>query len=125
MIYSTDIVNNQLTIKNYSNEQKKNYIDKEGSNLPLLVINRGYGVGNYNFNYCLINEIDNINYLVENHLICIKYNETISKKTLIEKYKKIIESFKNKKTNEFIKIYFGNNAINTTELNKMLPIYFI
>ena len=26
---------------------------------------------------------------------------------------------------EFIKIYFGNNAINTTELCKILPIYDI
>jgi adenine-specific DNA-methyltransferase len=125
LIYSSDISNNKLIIKKYSNNEKKNYINKDGSNVPLLVINRGYGVGSYNFNYCIINENDKINYLIENHLICIKYKESICNEELIEKYKKIIESFKNEKTIEFIKIYFGNNAINTTELCKILPIYDI
>ncbi len=123
LIYSSDIVNNKLSIKKYSNKDKKNYINKKGDNAPLLVINRGYGVGSYNFNYCIINENDNINYLVENHLICIKYNDVLPNDVLINKYKKIIKSFKNEKTSEFINIYFGNNAINTTELCKILPMY--
>ena len=125
LIYSSDITNNKLSIKKYSNKDKKNYINKKGDNIPLLVINRGYGVGSYNFNYCIINENDNINYLVENHLICIKYSKTLSNEDLINKYKQIIKSFKNEKTTEFINIYFSNNAMNTTELCKILPIYDI
>lgn len=125
LIYSSDITNNKLSIKNYPNKEKKNYIKIKGSNKPLLVINRGYGNGQYKFNYCIINENDNINYLVENHLICIEYTEPLSNEELIDKYKQIINSFENKKTSEFIKIYFGNNAINTTELCKVLPIYDI
>jgi adenine-specific DNA-methyltransferase len=125
LIYSSDITNNKLCIKKYSNKEKKNYINKKGNNKPLLVINRGYGVGSYNFNYCIINENDNINYLVENHLICIKYSHSLSNEDLINKYKQIIKSFKNKKTIEFINIYFGNNAMNTIELCKILPIYDI
>lgn len=42
---------------------------------------------------------------------------------LIQIYKKIINSLNNKKTLEFIRLYFGNNAINTTELNYILPFY--
>ena len=76
---------------------KKNYIDKKGSTEPLLVINRGYGVGKYIFNYCIINERSNIEYLVENHLICIKYIKSLEKEQLIEEYKKIIKSFENAK----------------------------
>lgn len=124
LIYSSDIKNNTLSIKKYTNKEKKNYINKKGDNSPLLVINRGYGVGNYNFNYCIINENDNINYLVENHLICIKHTK-LSNENLIQKYKQIIESFKKEKTGEFVKLYFGNNAMNTTELCKILPIYDI
>jgi len=105
------------------NQQKKNYIDKDGETDPLLVINRGYGVGTYNFNYCIINEHTNDEYLIENHLIYIKYNKTIDNNTLIDMYKKIIMSFKHNKTKKFIKIYFGNNAINTSELANILPIY--
>ncbi len=123
LVYSSDITNNKLSIKQYSNKEKKNYINKKGTNNPVLVINRGYGVGKYNFNYCIINENHNTEYLIENHLICIKYTKTISNENLIKNYQKIIKSFDNKKTIEFISIYFGNNAINTTELSNILPIY--
>ena len=123
LIYSSDITDNKLVIKQYSNKEKKNYIDKPGNNETILVINRGYGVGSYKFTYCIINEVDTINYLIENHLICIKFNTKISKEELIFKYKKIIDSFVDNKTKEFIELYFGNNAINTTELYKILPIY--
>lgn len=124
LIYSSDIKNNILIKKDFKNDKKKHYIlNKEGDNSPLLVINRGYGVGTYNFNYCIINENENINYLIENHLICIKYSSELSKNNLIKKYKKLIQSFENNKTKKFIKLYFGNNAINTTELYRILPIY--
>ena len=125
LIYSSDITDNKLVTKEYSNNEKKNYIDKPVFTEPLLIINRGYGVGKYNFNYCIINENDNKEYLIENHLICIKYSNLISNEDLIKKYKKIIASFQNEKSAEFIKLYFGNNAINTTELCKILPIYDI
>jgi adenine-specific DNA-methyltransferase len=140
LIYSSDIKNNTLSIKNYTNTAKKNYINKAGFKEPLLVINRGYGIGNYNFEYSLINcgfrdEFLNIKeYLIENHLICIKYehnepdndntyNDTHNEAYLIDKYIQIYRSFSDERTKEFIKLYFGNNAINTTELSNILPIY--
>ena len=123
LIYSSDVTNNALTMKTYSNLAKKNYIDKEGLDEILLVVNRGYGVGSYDFKYCLINE--NFKYLIENHLICIRYMETMDNVGLLKLYGAVIESLKNPKTAKFISIYFGNNAINTTELNHILPIYEI
>ena len=127
LIYSSDIVNNELCIKKYSNKEKKNYIDKTGDDRPIIVINRGYGVGSYKFNYCIINENENnkIKYLIENHLICIKYSTDICNNDLIEKYRQLVTSLENDKTKKFIKLYFGNNAMNTTELCKILPIYDI
>ena len=123
LIYSSDITNDNKLIKNnYKNNEKKNYIDKDGKTDIILVINRGYGVGEYKFNYCLIN-VD-FKYLIENHLICIKYTKEISKENLINLYNKIIKSLSNENTKEFINIFFGNNAINTTELNYILPIYY-
>lgn len=124
LIYSSDIVENTLSMKKYSNPEKKNYINREGTNGPILVVNRGYGVGNYKFDYCLIE--GGFSYLIENHLICIKYDgKTTSNEETISLYKKIVRSLKNEKTAQFIKLYFGNNAINTTELNHILPIYDI
>ena len=126
LIYSSDIKYNKLIYKKYSNNQKKNHIIKEGIKEPLLIINRGYGVGNYNFEYCLISNglYDNCEeYLIENHLICIRHISESNKELLIKKYEKIIDSLNDNRTQQFIKLYFGNNAINTTELNYILPIY--
>jgi adenine-specific DNA-methyltransferase len=142
LIYSTDIKNNILSIKKYTNTAKKNYINKMGYNEPLLVINRGYGIGNYNFEYSLINcGFSNSNilikeYLIENHLICIKYESDKQEHLgdinntsdhinayIIDKYIQIYRSLSDERTKEFIKLYFGNNAINTAELSNILPIY--
>jgi hypothetical protein len=123
LIYSSDIdKNNKLIKKTYSNAAKKNYINKPGIRRPMIVINRGYGVGEYKFNYCLLDEKKE--YLIENHLICIEsINDELPHKKLIEEYKKILCSLNDKRTTEFISQYFSNNAINTTELNNILPIY--
>jgi len=123
LIYSSDIDKDKIILKKYPNLQKKNFINKIGITKPLIVINRGYGVGKYKFEYCLIDQSKE--YLIENHLICIEYNNTdLSHEELIILYNKIILSFQNQKTLQFIQLYFGNNAINTTELNYLLPIYF-
>lgn len=122
LIYSSDIQNNKLNIKTYTNEDKKNYINKPGITRPMIVINRGYGVGDYNFNFCLIDESKE--YLIENHLICIEFRKKdIPYNELIGLYQNILKSFNDERTTKFINIYFGNNAINTTELNHILPIY--
>tara|TARA_B100001142_G_scaffold326686_1_gene382671 strand:- start:222 stop:1418 length:1197 start_codon:yes stop_codon:yes gene_type:complete len=121
LIYSSDIKNNTLNLVEYKNPAKKNYIDKDGIDKPLLVINRGYGIGEYNFEYCLIE--GGFQYLIENHLICVTYNGDIETELLIGLYKDIICSLKKSKTKQFIKYYFGNAAINTTEMCHLLPIY--
>ena len=121
LVYSSDIVQNELSLKKYKNDDKKNYINRKGHNTPLLVVNRGYGVGNYSFDYCLIE--GGFEYLIENHLICISYTKSISNSELLGLYGDIIKSLEDPRTREFISLYFGNNAINTKELNHILPIY--
>ena len=123
LIYNSNLTkDNNIEIKNYNNKEKKNYIDKKGLTGPILLLNRGYGVGKYVFQYCLYNEKKE--YLIENHVISINYNDDeIQNDEKMKLYEKIIKSFNNKKTKDFIDLYFGNSAINTTELNYILPIY--
>ena len=121
LIYSSDIHNRKLEFKTYKNDKKKNFIDKLGISEPLLVVNRGYGKGSYKFDYCLIT--DNFEYLIENHLMCIKYTKPEKKENVLHLYDRIIKSLNDERTREFVDLYFGNNAINTTELNTILPIY--
>ena len=121
LIYSSDIKDNNLILSKFKNPQKKNYIDKPGINKILLIINRGYGKGEYIFNCCIIDIVEK--YLLENHIIFVKYTKDINNSKLKELYTKIIKSFNDPRTKKFIKLYVGNSALNTTELNSILPIY--
>lgn len=121
LIYSGNIINNELKIKKFNNESKKNYIKKDGLDDLCLVVNRGYGMGTYKLNFALI-DIEK-KYLIENHLLIIRYCGKKSKEEVKKIYENIMNSFKNPKTNEFISLYFGNNALNTNELLHILPIY--
>jgi type I restriction-modification system DNA methylase subunit len=119
LIYSSDIVNNQLTMIQYKNGEKKNYIDKKGISTPMIVLNRGYGKGAYKFNCCLLKP--DFKFLVENHLICIQHIKPYDE--VIQSYTKLMDSFQDERTSKFIQMYFGNNAININELMTVLPIY--
>lgn len=122
LIYTSDIEDNTLIKKGGKNVDKKQYINKPGIKDLMILINRGFGVGKYIFNYCLLNEKKE--FLIENHLICIKYNNCdLPYEELLIIYNKIISSFNDKRTLEFIDLYFGNNAINSTELSNIFPIY--
>lgn len=126
LIYSLNIENAAFVHKTYKNTEKKAFIDKPGIQEPMLVLNRGYGVGNYQFDYCFITPdiVGSSTYLVENHLICITTAAaTAADEDIAERFHRIIQSFRDPRTREFIECYFGNSAINTTELNHMLPIY--
>ena len=121
LIYSGDVKNNSLEMVKYKDPTKLNYIMKEGITGVTLVINRGYGKGKYTFSYALI-DLDTP-YLIENHLITIRTRVTLPKEVLLKRYQQIIDSFCHENTGKFVDVYFGNNAINTTELKYVLPIY--
>lgn len=130
LIYNSNLVSGQLEIQQFKNAKKKNYIkmpadDQTPMTGPVLLVNRGYGVGTYTFDYYYGNP--GRPYFVENHLIVIRPNSTditaTSPGLVLKKYKQITDSFKNPKTTQFIKNYFSNNAINTSELQFILPIY--
>jgi hypothetical protein len=110
--------------KNYIDETDKQKITKFTKKVltePVVVVNRGNGVGKFKLTYCLIE--GGFNYIIENHLLCIKYNKKIEKDKLLLLYSQIIESFKNEKTKKFIELFCSNNALNSTELQYMVPIY--
>lgn len=133
LVYSSNIQNGKFVHKTYKNVDKKAFIDKPGIRTPMIVLNRGYGVGEYQFDYCLltpdaVSTSSSAGYLIENHLICITHNSstgitTDAPSSSLAAFHRVIRSFQDPRTQEFISCYFGNNAVNTTELNHMLPIY--
>ena len=130
LVYSSNIQNGKFVHKTYKNVDKKAFIDKPGIRTPMIVLNRGYGVGEYQFDYCLltpdaVSTSSSAGYLIENHLICITHNSSsgATDTPSLAAFHRVIKSFQDPRTQEFISCYFGNNAVNTTELNHMLPIY--
>jgi hypothetical protein len=81
-----------------------------------LVVNRGNGNSKYKLAYAFI---ESGPYLIENHLNEI-YDPTGTNSKM---YEKIINSFKNPKTQLFIDMYLGNNGLSKTELETIFPIY--
>jgi hypothetical protein len=123
LIYNSNIRDdNEIVIKNFNNQEKKQYIQVIGFNeSPIMVVNRGNGNSKYNLKYGIIKTKKN--YMVENHLNVIYSKTGISSDKLLEKYNKIVDSFKNPKTQEFIDLFLGNNGLSKTELETIFPIY--
>ena len=121
LIYNTNISkDNTLEIKKFKNEEKGQYIKKDGRIDPTLVVNRGNGNSAYKLNYTIIKTGP---YLIENHLNEIYSVNKLKKDELLKVYNKITNSFKNPKTQQFIDLFLGNNGLSKTELESIFPIY--
>jgi|694.fasta_scaffold02705_20 hypothetical protein len=121
LIYNSNISDtNELKLITFSNAEKKQFIDKDGSTNIILVVNRGNGNSSYNLKYSLVNLGDRP-YLVENHLNII-YSKKNNAET-IPLFELIVKSLKNKKTDLFIKSFLGNNGLSKTELETIFPIF--
>lgn len=123
LLYNTNVTNdNKIKLTSFKNAQKGQYINAEGTEDPVIVVNRGNGNAKYNFKYALVDKLKQP-FLVENHLNIIYPTWTMEKTELITKFNNIIQSFQNHKTLEFIEMFFGNNGLSKTELESILPIY--
>lgn len=121
LLYNSNITkNNSISLMDFSNDEKKQFINMEGTNDKVIVVNRGNGNSAYKLNYALVDGSQP--YLVENHLNVI-YSPSISGNELDELFGKIIHSFNNPKTQQFIHNFLGNNGLSKTELESMFPIY--
>ena len=117
LIHNSNIEKNSLVIKNFKNEEKKQYIKSDGKceDLPIIVVNRGNGNSKYKLQFCYI---DKRTVLIENHLNIISPTSTC-----VTDMSKIINSLNNPKTAEWCSIFLGNNAFSKTEIENYLPIY--
>jgi len=121
LLYNSNIAKtNSVQLLEFSNDEKKQYISMEGSNDPVIIVNRGNGNAAYSLNYAYID--GSRKYLAENHLNVI-YSDTIHGEELKKLFDKIVASFKNPKTEQFIKMFLGNNGLSKTELETLFPIF--
>jgi adenine-specific DNA-methyltransferase len=119
VIYTSNIVNNNLVINNLNGEKKQYIKDFNGSPIkgPAFLVSRGYG-NKYKFNYLFIDD-DELEFYGENHINVI-YPLNDDAKQYINIIKKSLD---NPKTLEFISMFIGNGALSKTELQYLFPIF--
>jgi hypothetical protein len=133
LIYANNIHEGQLHIGRVDGETKKQYIkenfvkkhyeDKEDLCVapltgPAILVNRGYGNSgsNYAFNFV---KIDMEKYYVENHVNVIYAKSKTAEKML----DRVVKSFQDPRTAQFIEWFVGNGALSAKELEQVLPIF--
>ena len=122
LLYNSNLTpKHTIDIKSFNNDEKLQYIKKDGRIDPILVVNRGNGNSKYKLNYALVNLVGP--YLTENHLNEIYSLEQRKKEDLLLLFNKIMVSFENPKTQLFIDLFLGNNGLSKTELETIFPIY--
>jgi len=115
LIYNTNVAKtNTVVEQNFANDEKKQYILMDGSKEPIIVVNRGNGNSAYKLSYAYVDGTRP--YLVENHLNMIMCKTE-------ENARRILASFADKKTEEFVSLFLGNNGLSKTELETIFPIY--
>jgi adenine-specific DNA-methyltransferase len=115
LIYNTNVAKtNAVVEQNFANDEKKQYILMDGAKEPIIVVNRGNGNSAYKLSYAYVDGTRP--YLVENHLNMIMCKTE-------ENARRILASFADKKTEEFVSLFLGNNGLSKTELETIFPIY--
>jgi hypothetical protein len=124
LLYNSNISKgNSIELKEFANnEEKFQYIMAPGSTEPVIVVNRGNGNSAYKLSYSLV-DLGNKPYLVENHLNVVYSTQKRNPTELLALFSKIIASFADPRTEEFIRIFLGNNGLSKTELESVFPIY--
>ena len=125
LLYNSNVTSeNTIKLMDFKNDKKKQYILITGSSEPVIVVNRGNGNSAYKLNYALVSpNIVGGPYLVENHLNVIYSPVERPAEVLTALYTQIMASFKNPRSQQFIDMFCGNNALSKTELEKVFPIY--
>lgn len=117
LIYSSNIKNSELILNNLG-INKKQYvtgIDKPTLNGPVILVERGYG-NTYKFNNVLVT-LDN--FYAENHINVIYPTTPSDSVNLV----KVMNSFKDERSLQFIRWFIGNGSISSSDLEKNMPIF--
>jgi adenine-specific DNA-methyltransferase len=118
LIYSSNIKDSELKIDNLCGKQRKQYvkdITKPTLSGPLILVERGYG-NSFSFNSVLVDLKD---FYAENHINVI-YPKTSEN---VENLNKVMKSFQDERSKQFIKWFIGNGSISATDLETIIPIF--
>ena len=118
LIYASNINKSELKLNNLLGTQKKQYVKKMTKPTlagPVILVERGYGNG-FSFNAVLCSLTK---FYAENHINVIYAQTKESEKNL----ERVLASFKDKRSMQFIKMFMGNGSMSSTELETLMPVF--
>jgi len=118
LIYASNINKSELKLDNLLGSEKKQYvkkITKPTLSGPVILVERGYGNG-FSFNAVLCTKQK---FYAENHINVIYARS----KEAEENLERILKSFKDTRSMEFIKMFMGNGMMSATELETLMPVF--
>ena len=119
LVYSSNINKCELKLDNLGGTVRKQYVsnlDKPTLAGPVILVERGYG-NSFSFNSVLVEMTTG--FYAENHLNVI-YPKT---QEAIPNLQKVITSFRDERSKQFIKWFVGNGSLSATELETLMPIF--
>lgn len=120
LIYSSNLNDSMLRLGNLNGEEKKQYVTgltKPKLTGPVILVERGYG-NSFSFNTVLVTEKE---FYAENHVNVI-YAKTPGSETQA-KLERVIKSFRDPRTEQFVKWFSGNGMLSATDLETLIPIF--
>lgn len=120
LIYSSNLNDSMLRLGNLNGEEKKQYVTgltKPKLAGPVILVERGYG-NSFSFNTVLVTEKE---FYAENHVNVI-YAKTPGPDTQA-KLERVIKSFRDPRTEQFVKWFSGNGMLSATDLETLIPIF--
>lgn len=118
LIYASNINKSELKLDNLLGSEKKQYvkkITKPTLSGPVILVERGYGNG-FSFNAVLCTRQK---FYAENHINVIYAHS----KEAEENLERVLKSFKDTRSMQFIKMFMGNGMMSATELETLMPIF--
>ena len=118
LVYSSNIVNCELKVDNMRGKEKKQYVTdltKPTLSGPVILFERGYG-NSLRFNFVLV-ELQG--FYAENHVNVI-YPKTPEAAANLGR---VVKSFQDERTLQFIKWFIGNGSISSTDLEENICIF--
>ena len=116
LIYSSNIRGSKLTLGNLKGTKKQYVKDLKKPKLkgPVILVERGYG-NSFSFDSTLV-KLDE--FYAENHL-----NVLYLKSGTLADLERVVKSFQDKRSVQFIRWFLGNGSISSKDLEGVIPIY--
>lgn len=115
ILYGSDVSKkNTMEFHPINTKKEKRYIDMEGVKEEVILVNRGTGKRDFEFNFALL-DIDE-EYVLDRHLLSISHKDK-------DKYEDIIDSFSDERTQEFASLFCNNGSVSVKEIKEIFPLF--